>query len=196
MDSPFVIALIVIGLAIASYFIYKKTKKKHYPAIIDRMWKITDIRTAPSGLTLMVEDGAGVNAQEIAAIEAGLTECFARARTHNYDRPLNLSDYKVAIIGDCERSPEAGIWSFRVDAGPYAGTEWDMGGYVLAAGQVLTIGTPHGNIIAIPEHQGTDLEELAQVAGYEAEHIILAHCDWPKFEATQVHGAGTGHPLF
>lgn len=171
-------------------------RRKSVKSIEDRVFAIRDKRTQASGLVIWVEHGAEISADEVEAIETGLTQCFAKARLVGYDRPLRLSDYIVAIIADSIRSPESETWSYKLPAGPYAGTEWDLGGYILAAGQMIAVGEPYGNIIAIPDHHGTDFNQLAVIAMYEAEHIILAHCDGDKYEATKIHGQGQGHPLF
>lgn len=192
---PIILCGVIIVIAVILGIIYKSKKQK---SIVTRVFDIKDKRTMPSGLVLLVESGASISQPEIDAIENGLNECFERARGQNYDRPLNLSDYQVAIIGDSVRAPESQQWCYKlpIKGSGYEGTEWDLGGYLLAAGQTIAAGIPYGNIIALPDHHGTDLEQLAQVAGYEAEHVILAHCDGDKYEATKVHGQGQGHPLF
>lgn len=190
------ITLSIIAL-IVFVVLYVVLRKKRRSSIEARVLAITDRRATASGMRVWVENGATVNALEITAIESGLARCFEKARLRGYDRPLNLSDYIVAIVGDCERSPESQIWSYKIPAtGDYKGSEWDLGGYMLIAGQVIAIGEPFGNIIALPEHQGTDLEQLAEVTMYEAEHIILCFSSPDEYEATRVHGAGRGHPLF
>lgn len=189
---------IILALAgiVTALLIWKFTRKAKIRSIEDRVYAITEKTHTAGGVELWIEKGAVCSMSETFAIEAGLEQCFAKARRVGYDRPLNLSDYKVAIIADSIRSPEAQIWSYKLPAGPYTGTEWDLGGYILAAGQMLAAGEPFGNIIAIPDHHGTDLEQLEQIVMYECEHIILAHCDGDKFEATKIHGQGQGHPLF
>lgn len=190
------LAIIIVAAGIAAVIILFLIRRKWLGDISGRVFAITDRTILPSGLAVWVEDGASLNDAEIAAIENGLERCFEKARRAGYDRPLRLSDYIVAIVGDAVRSPESQIWSYKLPAGDYAGSEWDLGGYILAAGQMIAVGEPYGNIIAVPEHKGTDLEQLAEVVMYEAEHIILAYCDGEKFEATKIHGSGQGHPLF
>jgi hypothetical protein len=184
-----------VGIAVA-LIIWKVTHRRKVLSIEDRVFAITEKFRSPGGVEIWVEENAVCSPVEQAAIENGLLQCFEKARAQGYDRPLSLTDYRVAIIADSVRSPEAQIWSYKLPAGPYTGTEWDLGGYILAAGQMIAAGTPYGNIIAIPDHHGTDLEQLEQIVMYEAEHIILAYCDGDKFEATKIHGQGQGHPLF
>lgn len=188
---------LVISIGAAALVVFLLWKKRHKLSAIDkRVFGIKNRQTLPSGMSLWVEKGVNQPTQaEILAIERGMMECFSRAHAVGYDRPLDLGAYIVAIV-ESIRAPESGIWSYKVPAGAYAATEWDLGGYILAAGQVISIGEPHGNIIVLPDHHGTDLDELARVAGYEIEHIVLAYCDADKFEATKIHGQGQGHPLF
>jgi hypothetical protein len=201
MDNPIVI-LIVIGIAGAALFflftrfLSDKKKRNVYADIERRVFEIDDKRVAATGLNIWVEDIAAVTADEIRAIEQGLLNCFEKAEKAGYTMPLSLKEYSVAIVGDCMRAPESGIWCYKLPAGAYAGTEWDLGGYILAAGQVVSTTPPHGNVIVLPDHKGGDLEQLSTIAMYEAEHIILYHSDREKFEQTQTHGVGTGHPLF
>lgn len=188
---------VFIGIGTAAFLVFLWWRRRRGLSDIDkRVHGIKNRQTLASGLHLWIEKGVNQpTAGEIQAIESGMQECFRRARANNYHQPLSLSSYNVAIVQSI-RAPESQIWSYKLPAGPYAGTEWDLGGYILAAGQVISIGEPHGNIIVLPDHHGTDLEELARVAGYEVEHIVLAYCDAEKFEATKVHGQGQGHPLF
>ena len=197
MNLP-VILVIIFVVAAAVWMLLKKRAKRaaRILAIEDRVYPITNKRQIPNSFELWLEKGAdGPTEAEIAAMENGLARCFEKARRQGYDRPLNLGDYKIAIVNSI-RAPESHLWSYKLPVGPYAGTEWDLGGYILAAGQMVAVGEPYGNILAIPDHHGTDLEELSLILEYEAEHVILAFCDPEKFEATKVHGAGQGHPLF
>lgn len=198
METVVIILIIAAVIGLAVYLVRQKQIKKagQFKTIETRVYAITDKRKMPSGLNIWVEAGAAIVPPEVDAIERGLKECFERAKKAGYDRPLNLSDYIVAIVGDCIRSPEGKIWSYKLPAGPYAGTSWDLGGFILAAGQMIAAGEPFGNIIVLPEHKGTDFDQLSTIAGYEAEHIILCWCDGDKFEATKVHGTNAGHPLF
>lgn len=198
-----VVTLVIVGLGLLVYY----RKRSKIKSLDKRVFKIKDDRkwTAPSGLTFWVEEGANVTEEEIAAIETGMLACFNRAVSNNYNEPLSLSDYIIAIMGDSQRAPESFIWCNKVPAAQYEGSEWDLGGYILAGGQVISWGPLVGNIIALPDHHGeniylpngqTDLEALAEVADNETQHIILAYCDWPRFVATRTHGIGQGHPIF
>lgn len=186
----------IIIIAVITIILFLVFRKKKLQNIETRVFNIKDKRTSPFGVEIWVEKGASCTANEMSFIEEGLVNCFAKARQAGYTRPLEHNSYIVAIMADSVRSPESRIWSYKLPAGVYANTEWDLGGYILAAGQVIAIGEPYGNIIAIPDHHDTDYTQLSQIVMYEAEHIILAYCDGDKYEATKVHGQGQGHPLF
>lgn len=129
MNIYIILAIAAIATAL---LVWKFTRKAKLRSIEDRVYAITDKTQTAGGVGLWIEKGAVCSMPETFAIEAGLEQCFEKARRVGYDRPLNLSDYKVAIIADSIRSPEAQIWSYKLPAGPYAGTEWDLGGYILA----------------------------------------------------------------
>lgn len=204
MMWPFIVVFTIVGL-LTAWILYKKATK--IEPLDRRVFRIKDDRkrVLPSGLTLWVEKGANVTELEIEAIERGMLANFERARALNYDRPTNLSDYIVAIMGKSERAPESRIWAHRVPPAQYEGTEWDLGGYILAGGQMIAYGPITGNIIALPDHHGenirlpngeTDLEEYARVADNEVQHVVLAHCNYHEFLRTRTHGIGQGHPLY
>jgi hypothetical protein len=127
------------------------------------------------------------------AIDRGLTELFAVARRHGYNAQLNFSDYVVFIArADRTRNGE-GVYSpdIAVGASQYAGSVYDQGGYVYAAGMVLAY-QPNAFIIA--EHE-RDFQRVANVARYEGEHIILYHNDLPLYQKTLDHSRGGSHPI-
>ena len=82
---------------------------------------------------------------------------------------------------------------YRLPVGEYKDTEFDKGGYILVAGQVISVGQD-ANIIALPEHRDR-FAHLELVAGYEAEHVELAWFDGDEYERTKYHGSGVGHPI-
>lgn len=185
------VVLVLIGLAAACAVYYFVFRKKQVRSMEWRIGKISDKRTRNSGLQIWRESSADTPFEgEMMAIERGITDAFTRARCEGFTHRLNLSEYIVVIMGQSERSPESHIWSYRLPAGPYAGSQWDLGGYILALGQVVS-----ELYIALPDHHGTDLDQLAEVAGYEAEHLILFDNDRERYHATMVHGVGEGHPL-
>ena len=133
------------------------------------------------------------NPSTMRAIDGGLTELFAIARRHGYRQMLNYSDYTV-FIGRADRQRDsAGAYSpdVAIGAAQYAGSVYDKGGYVFAAGMVLSM-EPGAFLIA--EHE-RDFGRIANVARYEGEHIILYHNDPARFRQTMDHSRGGSHPI-
>jgi hypothetical protein len=132
-------------------------------------------------------------AEMLSAIDRGLTELFAVARRHNYRAQLQHSDYTVFIARadrvrnrDGQYSPDVAI-----GAAQYAGSDYDQGGYVYAAGIVSSFG-PASFVIA--EHE-RDFGRVADVVRYEGEHIVLYHNDPARFRQTMDHSRGGSHPI-
>lgn len=127
------------------------------------------------------------------AIDSGLTELFAIAARHGYRQGLNYSDYTV-FIGRADRNRDSsGAYSpdIAIGAAQYSGSVYDKGGYVYAAGMVLSM-APGAFLIA--EHD-RDFQRIANVARFEGEHIILYHNDRRLYQQTYDHSRGGGHPI-
>jgi hypothetical protein len=78
-----------------------------------------------------------------------------------------------------------------VGAAQYAGTEYDNGGYVYAAGMVIARNPP---AFVIAEHT-SDFGRVSDVVRFEGEHLVLYHNDRQRFAATADHSKGGGHPI-
>lgn len=133
------------------------------------------------------------SAQTLNAIDSGFTELFQIARRHGYSRRLNYTDYTV-FIGRADRLKDsAGNYSpdVAVPAGQYAGSGYDQGGYIYAAGMVLTFG-PSAFLIA--EHDRS-FERISNVVRYEGEHIVLYYNDRALYNKTADHSRGGSHPI-
>jgi len=127
------------------------------------------------------------------AIDKGLTDLFAVARKNGYRTRLNYADYTI-YIAKADRTKNAdGQYSpdFAVGANQYAGSVYDQGGYIYAAGMVLAY-TPSSFVIA--EH-ARDFERISNVVRYEGEHIVLYHNDRRRYNQTADHSKGGGHPI-
>jgi hypothetical protein len=138
----------------------------------------------------------GVNrppAAMLAAIDKGLTDLFAVARKNGYSRRLNYSDYTVFIARPDRTKDSAGAYSpdIAVGAAQYAGSEYDQGGYIYAAGMVVSF-NPGAFVIA---ENSRDLNRVSDVVRYEGEHIVLYHNDRRRFQQTADHSRGGGHPV-
>jgi len=131
--------------------------------------------------------------EALRAIDSGLTELFDIARRHGYQQRLNFADYTV-FIGRADRQRDSsGAYSpdIAVGAAQYAGSVYDKGGYVYAAGMVLSM-EPAAFLIG--EHE-RDFGRIANVARYEGEHIILYHNDRRLYSQTYDHSRGGSHPI-
>lgn len=138
------------------------------------------------GLTIKADSGVTVLPAHRAAMERGLNEAFARARCSGHTDGLNVGEFTVVIKQGLKDS--AGNPALKIPCGSYCGTEWDKGGYILIAGQVVS------DEIVIPEH-GEEFDHLATIVGYEAEHLILKRNDMAEYNRTKIHKAGAGHPI-
>jgi hypothetical protein len=133
------------------------------------------------------------SAAMISAIDTGLTNLFAVARRNGYSRGLNYSDYTIFIANADRTKDSSGRYSpdIAVGAAQYAGSQYDQGGYVYAAGMVVSF-SPMSFVIA--EHT-RDLNRVSDLMRYEGEHLILYHNDRRRYAQTADHSRGGGHPI-
>ena len=133
------------------------------------------------------------SAAMLTAIDQGFTDLFAIARRHGYGKRLNYQDYSVFIAKPDRTKNAAGQYSpdIAIAAAQYAGTEYDKGGYIYAAGIVVAL-NPCTFLIA--EHT-KDLNRVSEVVRYEGEHLVLYHNDRRKYQETADHSKGGGHPI-
>ena len=129
----------------------------------------------------------------LSAIDKGLTDLFVVARRNGYNRRLNYTDYTVFIANADRQKDASGKYSpdIAVGAAQYAGTDYDQGGYIFAAGMVIAR-NPMAFVIA--EHT-SDLSRVSDLVRYEGEHLVLYHNDRRRYEATKDHSKGGGHPI-
>jgi len=129
----------------------------------------------------------------LSAIDSGLTDLFNVARKNGYNRFLNYSEYIVFIANPDRLKDSDGKYSpdIAVGAAQYAGSVYDKGGYIYAAGMVINF-DPGAFLIA--EHT-KDLGRVSNVVRYEGEHIVLYHNDRKRYYATADHSRGGGHPI-
>jgi hypothetical protein len=133
------------------------------------------------------------NSQMLNAIDKGLTDLFAVAKKAKYKKRVSYSDYTV-FIGKADRTKNAdGNYSpdIAVGAAQYAGSVYDQGGFIYAAGMVIS-NNPCAFVIA--EHT-KDLGRVSDVVRYEGEHLVLFHNDRRKYNETADHSQGGGHPI-
>ncbi len=127
------------------------------------------------------------------AIDSGLTELFNIARRHGYGAKLGHSYYTIFIARADRTKDSSGAYSpdVAVTANQYAGSVYDQGGYVYAAGMVMEF---NRCVFIIAEHD-RDLQRISNVVRYEGEHLILYHNDRPLYSRTADHSKGGSHPI-
>jgi hypothetical protein len=123
------------------------------------------------------------------AIDQGLGDLFAAARRNGYNRALSYGDYTIYIARDDNRG--SGGPAIAVGSAQYSGTNYDRGGYIYAAGMVISNSPP---AFVIAEHNG-DYGRVSNVVRYEGEHLVLYHNDRRRYSQTADHSRGGGHPI-
>jgi hypothetical protein len=131
--------------------------------------------------------------EALRAIDEGLSDLFAAASRAGYRARLNYADYIVFIARADRTRDSTGAYSpaMAFDAGYYAGSVYDRGGSIYAAGMVPSY-TPAALVVA--EHD-RDFGHMANVVRYEGEHLILYHNDRRRFQETADHTRGGAHPI-
>ena len=126
------------------------------------------------------------------AIDKGLSDLFAIAKKNNYKKRTKYSDYTI-FIAKADRTKAGRTYSpdIAVSAGQYAGSKYDNGGYIYAAGMVMAY-NPCAFIIA--EHT-KQMSRVSDVVRYEGEHLVLYHNDRRLYNKTADHSKGGGHPI-
>ncbi len=133
------------------------------------------------------------NSKMLNAIDKGLTDLFAVAQKHKYQKRLNYSDYTI-FIAKADRTQDSNknySPDIAVGAAQYAGSIYDQGGFVYAAGMVLAY-NPCAFIFA--EHT-KDFQRVSDVVRFEGEHLVLYHNDRKLYNETADHSQGGGHPI-
>lgn len=132
-------------------------------------------------------------AEMLRAIDDGLAELFTTARRHGYRARLDHTAYTVYIARPDRMRDSSGGYSpdIAVRAGQYAGSVYDQGGFIYAAGMVLEF---NRCVLVIAEHE-RDLRRVSDVVRYEGEHLVLYHNDRGLYQRTEDHSRGGGHPI-
>ncbi len=149
------------------------------------------VTATPNGVTVVAVSSP--RREVLETIDRGFADLFAVARRHGYRSRLNYSDYTVFLARPDRIKDSAGQYSpdIAVAAGQYAGSGYDQGGYIYAAGMVLAF-NPSAFIIA--EHD-RDWQRISNVVRYEGEHLVLYYNDRTLYERTADHSKGGGHPI-
>ena len=133
------------------------------------------------------------NNKMLDAIDNGLADLFAVAQKNGYRKRLNYSDYTIFIAKPDRTQNRDGVYSpdIAVGSAQYAGSVYDQGGFIYAAGMVLS-NNPCAFVFA--EHT-KNFERVSEVVRYEGEHLVLYHNDRRLYNQTADHSQGGGHPI-
>lgn len=189
--TKFISAIVVLFIAVGSATYYAQDARllaKAEKATGDK-FKVTT-RTAKGANVYAVNKPS---AAVLNAIDKGLADLFAVAKKNNYRKRLNYSDYSI-FIGKADRTKDgAGQYSpdIAVNAGQYRGSVYDQGGFIYAAGMVIS-NEPCAFVFA--EH-AKDFTRISNIVRYEGEHIVLYHNDRRRWSETADHSKGGGHPI-
>ncbi len=126
-------------------------------------------------------------------IDKGLDDLFKIAKKHKYKAKTKHSQYVIFIAKSDRDLDFYGnyIPNFQIPVAQYAGTDYDKGGFMYAAGMVLWA-EPCAFMIAKHDKK---FEQVSEVVRFEGEHLILYHNDRPKYDATADHSKGGSHPI-
>ena len=147
--------------------------------------------TTPKGARVYSVNRA--SAKMLEAIDTGFKELFAIAAKHRYSQKTDYTDYTIFIAKPDRLKDINNQYSpdIAVGAAQYAGSIYDKGGYIYAAGMVVAF-KPCAFVIG--EHT-KNLERVSEVVRYEGEHLILYHNDPKLYNKTKDHSKGGGHPI-
>ena len=188
---PFVLAVITFSVQVAA-----RSYRQINPALVSRAEQLTGDRfpivtTTPRGVSVLARTIPRVDL--LNAIDRGLADLFAVAQRHGYRNRMRFDDYTI-FIGRPDRTKDSkGQYSpdIAVPAQQYAGSDYDQGGFIYAAGMVLAF-NPCAFVIA--EHD-RDLGRVSNVVRFEGEHLVLYYNDRALYERTADHSRGGGHPI-
>src|SRR5439155_19867394 len=127
--------------------------------------KFPILTTTPRGVTVLARTMPHVDL--LRAIDSELADLFAVAQRHGYRNRIGFDDYTI-FIGRADRMKDSkGQYSpdIAVPAQQYAGSDYDQGGFIYAAGMVLAF-NPCAFVIA--EHD-RDLWQVLNVVRFECE---------------------------
>jgi hypothetical protein len=187
---------IVMGILLTSPFVIAQRSGAVDSRLVARAQQITGDRfsvvtSTANGVTVVALSTP--RREVLDAIDRGFAELFDVARRHGYRNHLNNGDYTVFLARPDRTKDSSGQYSpdIAVAAGQYAGSGYDQGGYIYAAGMVLAF-NPSAFIIAEHEH---DWQRISNVVRFEGEHLVLYYNDRALYERTADHSRGGAHPI-
>ncbi len=196
-----VICLVLLGSALVFFFFHTVIQSQTSTAqrfVTEEAERVTGdkfryAKISPKGTKIFSVTKPSDNM--ISAIDRGLDRMFAiaKSRKYQFSKRLHHSDYSIYIARADRTRNGGGDYSpdIAIQAKQYAGSVYDKGGYVYAAGMVVAF-NPCAFVIA--EHQ-KNFERVSEVVGYEGEHLVLYHNNRRLFNQTADHSKGGGHPI-
>ncbi|MFV0387581.1 MAG: hypothetical protein ACK5NT_02405 [Pyrinomonadaceae bacterium] len=194
-----VIAVSVTILIVAFFWVPTFSQSnKQLKAMTNEAQRITGdkfkyVTKSPKGVRII--SVAKPSADMMNAIDTGFDELFsiAKKKPYQYKKKLNFSDYTIYIANADRVKDSGGNYSpdIAVAANQYAGSVYDKGGYIYAAGMVVTF-NPLSFVVA---NHTKNFERVSNVVRFEGEHLVLYHNDRKLFEETADHSKGGGHPI-
>lgn len=194
--SDFLPRILLVLFVVSAGFQYIDAQNRTERVLIDEAARITKDNFLVSTKT---PKGAKIfsvtqpSSKMLAAIDRGLADLFAVSRKNNYTKRTNYTDYTI-FIAKADRTLDVSknySPDIAVGAAQYAGSVYDKGGFVYAAGMVLAY-TPSAFIIA--EHT-KEFSRVSDVVRYEGEHLVLYHNDRAFYNKSADHSKGGGHPI-
>jgi hypothetical protein len=194
--NQIVLVAVVLGTVVASQIASAQRGRAVDSRLVARAEQITGDRfsivtSTPNGVTVVALSQP--RREVLDAIDRGFTDLFAIAQRHGYRSHLNYADYTVFVARPDRSKDSSGQYSpdIAVAAGQYAGSGYDQGGYIYAAGMVLAF-NPSAFIIA--EHE-RDWQRISNVVRFEGEHLVLYYNDPALYQRTADHSRGGSHPI-
>lgn len=195
----YAVRIVVLGLIATTLHLGQMSvgaQRATHPALIARARQVTGDSfpvtvLTPRGVTVFAR--VQPRGEVLRAIDQGFSDLFAVARRNGYRNRVSYTDYTV-FIGRSDRVRDSrGQYSpdIAVPAMQYAGSDYDQGGFVYAAGMVLAF---NPTAFAIAEHD-RDFGRIANVVRYEGEHLVLYHNNRALYERTADHSRGGSHPI-
>ena len=194
MNKRIILSIAVTGLVMVGSLVQSADAQNR--GALGQAQRITGDRFTVSARTPKGGSVFAVNrpsAAVLSAIDKGLTDLFAVSRKNRYPKGLAYSSYTI-FIGKADRTTDSqGQYSpdIAVGASQYAGSVYDQGGYIYAAGMVIS-NNPMSFVIA--EH-ARNFERISNIVRYEGEHLVLYHNDRRRYSQTADHSKGGGHPI-
>jgi hypothetical protein len=191
-----ILLVAIVLIAIAAPIAIAQRDRSVDSRLVARAQEITGdhfsvVTSTPNGVTVVALTTP--RREVLEAIDRGFADLFAVARRHGYRNHLNYGEYTVFVARPDRTKDSSGQYSpdIAVAAGQYAGSGYDQGGYIYAAGMVLAF-NPSAFIIA--EHE-RDWQRISNVVRFEGEHLVLYYNDRALYERTADHSRGGGHPI-